>query len=145
MDVWPSQRIGVRLSPLGQANDISDSDKEGTFAYTYRMLSDFKLAYLHVVEADAPGAADLDADAASFLAARAPLFHSLREIFRGILIVNSAYRSPEHNARVRGAKRSKHLEGTAFDISMANHDPAVFEKAARAEGFLGFGYRVRRY
>ena len=55
------------------------------------------------------------------------------------LIVNSAYRSPEHNARVRGAKRSKHLEGTAFDISMANHDPAVFEKAARAEGFLGFG------
>ena len=55
------------------------------------------------------------------------------------LIVNSAYRSPEHNARVRGAKRSKHLAGTAFDISMANHDPAVFEKAARAEGFLGFG------
>lgn len=55
------------------------------------------------------------------------------------LIVNSAYRSPEHNARVRGAKRSKHLEGTAFDISMANHDPAAFEKAARKEGFLGFG------
>ena len=55
------------------------------------------------------------------------------------LIVNSAYRSPEHNARVRGAKRSKHLEGTAFDISMANHDPAVFEKAARTENFLGFG------
>ena len=55
------------------------------------------------------------------------------------LIVNSAYRSPEHNARVRGAKHSKHLEGTAFDISMANHDPASFEKAAREEGFLGFG------
>ncbi|MCT4334308.1 D-Ala-D-Ala carboxypeptidase family metallohydrolase [Paracoccus sp. YLB-12] len=55
------------------------------------------------------------------------------------LIVNSAYRSPEHNARVRGAKRSKHLQGTAFDISMANHDPSVFEKAARAEGFLGCG------
>ncbi|MDP5308426.1 YcbK family protein [Paracoccus spongiarum] len=55
------------------------------------------------------------------------------------LIVNSAYRSPEHNRRVGGAKRSKHLEGTAFDISMANHDPVVFEKAARAEGFLGFG------
>ena len=50
MEVWPSHRIGVRLSPLGQANDISDSDKEGTFSYTYKMLSDFKLAYLHVVE-----------------------------------------------------------------------------------------------
>ncbi|MDB6181657.1 YcbK family protein [Paracoccus fistulariae] len=53
--------------------------------------------------------------------------------------MNSAYRSPGHNRRVGGAKHSKHLEGTAFDISMANHHPAVFEKAARAEGFLGFG------
>ncbi|MDO5704290.1 MAG: D-Ala-D-Ala carboxypeptidase family metallohydrolase [Paracoccus sp. (in: a-proteobacteria)] len=41
--------------------------------------------------------------------------------------------------RVRGAKRSKHLEGTDFDTSMANHDQASFEKATRAEGFLGFG------
>ena len=64
---------------------------------------------------------------------------ALRDRLGKPLIVNSAYRSPEHNTRVRGAKRSKHLEGTAFDISMANHDPASFEKAARAEGFLGFG------
>lgn len=55
------------------------------------------------------------------------------------LIVNSAYRGPWYNARVRGAKRSKHLESTAFDISIANLDPVTFEKAARAEGFLGFG------
>ena len=25
----------------------------------------------------------------------------------------------------------KHLDGTAFDIAMANHDPATFEAAAR--------------
>lgn len=29
--------------------------------------------------------------------------------------------------------------GTAFDIAMANHDPAAFEAEARAVGFLGFG------
>lgn len=29
--------------------------------------------------------------------------------------------------------------GSAFDIAMSNHDPAVFAKAARAVGFLGFG------
>ena len=39
------------------------------------------------------------------------------------LIVNSAYRSPEHNARVRGAKRSKHLEGIAFDIGAYRDAP----------------------
>ena len=55
------------------------------------------------------------------------------------LIVNSAYRSPEHNRKVGGAKASKHLEGTAFDISMANHDPASFIAAARKAGFKGIG------
>lgn len=55
------------------------------------------------------------------------------------LIVNSAYRSPEHNKRVGGAKASKHLEGTAFDISMANHDPVAFIAAARHAGFRGIG------
>jgi len=53
--------------------------------------------------------------------------------------VRSAYRSPEHNRAVGGAKASKHMDGTAFDIAMANHDPVEFEKAARAVGFLGFG------
>lgn len=55
------------------------------------------------------------------------------------LIVNSAYRSLEHNRKVGGAKASKHLEGTAFDISMANHDPAAFIAAARKAGFKGIG------
>lgn len=55
------------------------------------------------------------------------------------MIVNSAYRSPEHNKRVGGAPKSMHLEGRAFDISMANHDPAEFIQAARSVGFAGFG------
>ena len=55
------------------------------------------------------------------------------------MIVNSGYRSPEHNRAVGGAPRSKHMDGTAFDISMANHDPVAFEAAAREVGFLGFG------
>jgi hypothetical protein len=59
------------------------------------------------------------------------------------LIVRSAYRSPEHNRAVGGATRSKHLDGAAFDIAMSNHDPVVFEAAARAVGFLGFGFYPR--
>ncbi|PLL13941.1 peptidase M15 [Tabrizicola sp. TH137] len=59
------------------------------------------------------------------------------------LIVRSAYRSPEHNRAVGGAPASKHMQATAFDIAMANHDPPAFEAAARAVGFLGFGYYPR--
>jgi hypothetical protein len=59
------------------------------------------------------------------------------------LIIRSAYRSPEHNRAVGGAKASKHMEGIAFDVSMANHDPEGFEAAARAVGFRGFGFYPR--
>ncbi len=59
------------------------------------------------------------------------------------LLIRSAYRSPEHNRSVGGAKASKHTEGIAFDVAMANHDPEAFEAAARAVGFKGFGFYPR--
>jgi len=64
---------------------------------------------------------------------------SLRDRLGKPLIIRSAYRSPGHNRNVGGAPRSKHMDGTAFDIAMSNHDPAAFEAAAREVGFLGFG------
>ncbi|TCO68500.1 YcbK family protein [Rhodovulum euryhalinum] len=68
---------------------------------------------------------------------------ALRDRLGKPLIVRSAYRSPGHNRAVGGAPRSKHMDGAAFDIAMANHDPVAFEAAAREVGFLGFGYYPR--
>ena len=68
---------------------------------------------------------------------------ALRDRLGKPLIVRSAYRSPEHNRAVGGAKASKHMDGIAFDIAMANNDPVAFEVAAREVGFLGFGYYPR--
>ena len=68
---------------------------------------------------------------------------ALRDRLGKPLIIRSAYRSPEHNRAVGGASRSKHMDGTAFDIGMSNHDPVAFEAAAREEGFLGFGFYPR--
>lgn len=64
----------------------------------------------------------------------------LRDLLDKPLIVVSAYRSPEHNKKVGGAKASYHMQGCAFDISMTNHNPQEFEIAARKVGFRGFGY-----
>lgn len=58
------------------------------------------------------------------------------------IIVNSAYRSPEHNRAVGGATQSKHLQAEAFDCRMDNHEPTAFEAAAKRHGFLGFGHYV---
>ncbi|MDR5654412.1 YcbK family protein [Ruixingdingia sedimenti] len=68
---------------------------------------------------------------------------ALRDRLGKPLIVRSAYRSPEHNRAVGGAPASKHMQGTAFDIAMANHDPVAFEAAAREVGFLGLGFYPR--
>jgi hypothetical protein len=68
---------------------------------------------------------------------------ALRDRLGKPLIIRSAYRSPTHNRAVGGAPKSKHLGGTAFDIAMTNHDPVAFEDAARAVGFLGFGFYPR--
>ena len=68
---------------------------------------------------------------------------ALRDRLGKPLILRSAYRSPAHNRAVGGALASKHMDGTAFDIAMANHDPVAFEAAAREVGFLGFGFYSR--
>jgi N-ethylmaleimide reductase len=51
-EVWPSQQVGVRLSPENQFNDISDSQPQTTFNAVADMLSQHDLAYLHVLEGD---------------------------------------------------------------------------------------------
>src|ERR1700730_11025923 len=47
--IWGPDRIGVRLSPLGKLNDIHDDNPEATFGYIAERLSDYCLAYLHIV------------------------------------------------------------------------------------------------
>ena len=60
----------------------------------------------------------------------------LREELKTPITINSGYRSPNHNARVGGAKRSQHLLGTACDIVVSGHTPQevafVIEELIRA-------------
>ena len=48
--VWPTQRIGVRLSPNGIYNDMGSQDYRETFLYVAKQLNTFDLAYLHVLD-----------------------------------------------------------------------------------------------
>ncbi|MFD0979699.1 alkene reductase [Tropicimonas aquimaris] len=81
-EVWDRDRIGVRLSPLGQANDIRDSDPEGLFGPVYEMIGGKGLAYLHVVEAF-PGSDASEADRA--------LLGRLRARYDGFYMANGGY------------------------------------------------------
>lgn len=68
------------------------------------------------------------------------MLQALREKLGKPFIINSAYRDPEYNRKIGGAKSSQHMQGMAFDISMANHNPTEFEAAAIKIGFKGIGH-----
>ena len=58
------------------------------------------------------------------------------------LTITSAYRSPEYNKKVGGAKKSMHQQGKATDIVMtgySNSDRAKFIEIAINEGISGVG------
>lgn len=50
--VWGKDRVGLRLSPSGTFNGMSDSDPSKHFAYIAQKVSELGLSYLHVVEPD---------------------------------------------------------------------------------------------
>lgn len=86
-EVWGPDAVGVRLSPLGTFNDISDDDPESTFGYVAEKLNDYKLAYLHVVN---PATAALEKheepDARSMR-----MMELIRRNYRGILMVTGGF------------------------------------------------------
>lgn len=47
-DVWGADRVGVRLSPNGSFNDMSDSNPAATFGYAVHALDELGVAYVHL-------------------------------------------------------------------------------------------------
>jgi N-ethylmaleimide reductase len=82
---WDCGRIGVRLTPSGTFNSISDSDPETLFDYVVNSLNSYKLAYLHLVEPRVRGGTTLNEDAPPIAAAR------LRKIYRGPIIAAGGF------------------------------------------------------
>ncbi len=80
--VWGADKVGVRLSPTNNFNDIRDSDPDRTFGYVVERLNRYGLAYLHVVE----NAFGTDAHAQQSYDRRA-----LRAAFDGVYIANGGY------------------------------------------------------
>jgi len=77
--VWPDNRVGVRISPENQFNDIRDSQPQETFNAVADMLNKHNLAYLHVLEGDM-----LNGD-------RNVNYSELKSHFNGLYMANMGY------------------------------------------------------
>ena len=60
IDAFGAHRVGVRLSPGGTFNDMSDEDPVRTFGHAAAMLGELPCAYVHVVEAQVAGQSATD-------------------------------------------------------------------------------------
>ena len=58
--VWGRERVGIRVSPYGTFNDMSDTDPLGLFTYVIEQLNPLQLAYLHLIEPRATNAGGSD-------------------------------------------------------------------------------------
>ncbi len=103
--VWGAGRVGVRLSPWGKFNSMSDSDPVALFGYVLKRLAERSIAYAHLVEPRANGGADgnLDANAPDAAA-------SFRQAFPGVLLSAGGYQGES----AAGAIASGHADAIAF-------------------------------
>jgi N-ethylmaleimide reductase len=75
-------RVGVRLSPVSPANDISDSNPGALFAYVVERIDTLAPVYIHLVEGATGGDRNFGA----------PFdYGELRRKFRGAYIANNGY------------------------------------------------------
>lgn len=49
-EVWPIDRVGVRLSPFSDVNDIADSDPAELYTHVIKALAARGICYLHLIE-----------------------------------------------------------------------------------------------
>jgi N-ethylmaleimide reductase len=111
LEVWDRMHVGVRISPTGTFNDMSDDNPRETFSVAVETLNTYKLGYLHVVETAQNSKGSSEADLA--------MSAHLRTLWKGFYIVNGEY------DRLRGeeALRSGHADAVAFGRAfLANPD-----------------------
>jgi N-ethylmaleimide reductase len=83
--VFGPDRVGLRLSPEGQWGDVHDSDPGATFSWLAARLSDYGLAYLHIIDPRIKGDATLHE-------AREPVAAAfIRKYYHGTLIAAGGF------------------------------------------------------
>lgn len=117
--VWGADRVGVRLSPTGSYNGMSDSNPAATFGYAAEALSRLGVVYLHTAMLN--GA--LDPAHPNHAMARL-----LRETFQGALILNGGLDREKGDALLGEGLTDLVAYGSLF---LANPDlPERFQEGA---------------
>lgn len=147
LNVWPADRVGVRLSPNGVFNDMGSPDFRETFTDVAKRLNAFGLAYLHVVDGLAFGFHELGAPM------QLPEF---RAVFSGTLMGNCGYSAEAAESAIASGNADLIAFGRPFlsnpDLveRIANdwelNPPAEMQvwSSTGAEGYTDFPFHTQR-
>ena len=115
IDVWGVERVGVRLSPYGVANDSGDADPMPLYTHVIESLDPLGLAYLHFVEPRSSGAGRAEVNHQNVPSAMV-LF---RPIWSGVLISAGGFTGETAEAAIAAG----HADAIAFGrIFISNPD-----------------------
>ena len=107
IEVWGSDRVGLRISPVNSYNSMRDSDPVALTEWLSHRLNDYNLAYLHVMRSDFFGVQKEDVITAAI------------KQYKGNLIANMGYDANEAEAGIAAGDYA----AVAFGVSyLANPD-----------------------
>jgi N-ethylmaleimide reductase len=113
--VWGANRVGVRLSPYGIANDSGEADPMPLYTHVVQALNPLGLAYLHFIEPRSSGAGRAEVNHQNVPSAMV-LF---RPIWKGVLITAGGFTGETANAAIAEG----HADAIAFGrIFISNPD-----------------------
>jgi N-ethylmaleimide reductase len=111
LEVWDSKHVGVRISPTGGFNDMSDDNPRETFSVAVERLNGYGLGYLHVVETAQNSKGSSEEDLA--------MSAHLRILWKSLYIVNGGY----DGVSGEEALRTGHADAVAYGrLFLANPD-----------------------
>jgi N-ethylmaleimide reductase len=113
--VWGPERVGIRLSPFGIANDSGEADPMPLYSHVIRELAKLRLGYLHLIEPRASGAGQAEVDHKDVPSA-AELF---RPMWPNVLIAAGNFTADTAEAAVAEGKADAIAFGRLF---IANPD-----------------------
>jgi N-ethylmaleimide reductase len=115
IDVWGADRVGVRLSPYGVANDSGEADPMPLYTHAIQSLNPLGLAYLHFIEPRSSGAGRAEVNHQNVPSAMV-LF---RPVWKGVLISAGGFTGESAEAAIAAG----HTDAIAFGrIFISNPD-----------------------
>jgi N-ethylmaleimide reductase len=115
IEVWGANRVGVRLSPYGIANDSGEPDPMPLYTHVVQAFNPLGLAYLHFIEPRSSGAGRLEVNWQNVPSA----MELFRPIWKGKLIAAGGFTGETAEAAIAQG----HADAIAFGrIFISNPD-----------------------